>query len=346
VFTDQEKDSASKSIIALGQYIGPLQEEYNREVVFKISIGFTPEQLEIHMTPQIRRRINSIKSLQYENCVYSNIHRIQSAELNCVLPVHTFNYVGQNDYAIYGYLDSLADNRDLQESFRALIRTVRDYEPVLDPRTVQIKITEKTPGAITLADFLTTNMNRLTTRILSGIIIQVLCSLVLLREAGLRHNDMHMSNVLIAPGTYFTGTYQVGRQLFNVDLAEGKILMFDWDFSSAPNFCGDNERLTDHCMDHGVCSSGSLKYDVILFFYAMYKQLRVIDRFESWPVVAEFNRFFNLNFDSRLRVDDFSPGCNRSKCGRIRSTVTPDFPAAIPSIEEIAMLDYFRPIRA
>jgi hypothetical protein len=349
IFTEAEKDSSSYSLIAVGKYIGPLTEEHPRSVVFKISYLYADDKLSeirervnknipsLSHRQEIMQHVEKLQALKYESCVYEHVSKLPDTT-NTVLHVGTF----------YNALQVAASKEILKTLKRQLGKLIESLHEQLSAFTdglikdiyaerLQVLITEKQPNVKSLFDFLTSS--NVSTNDLKGIVIQVLAALEMLESVDVRHNDLHLNNMLIAlVSKPYQAQYTIGSSSFTV-LIKYRVLLFDWDLSYAPSWCGNNNGLDgDICDDTGRCNEeGSFKFDTVMFLYAVSRNV-----FDS-----EFKTFFSRVIDSKLKNADFSTECKGRKCGLLKSTrgKTYEFPEDVPSIQTIAMDAYFNELR-
>jgi serine/threonine protein kinase len=207
----------------------------------------------------------------------------------------------------------------------------------IPPDFLQILITEKTAN-MSLHDRI--QNPAMTQAELKSYIVQALATLHMLSRKGIRHNDLHLRNILVAPGIPMKKTYTVGRDKYTVDLSEGRILLFDWDASSAPEWCGDNPYLEGYmCDTHGMCNDSSKKYDLVFFMYALKHS---ISNNKDIKIQESFGKFYSRIVD-KIIPTMISKGCKGIMCGRISNTPQdPDSPQSVPSIAEVLKDPYFK----
>jgi serine/threonine protein kinase len=252
----------------------------------------------------------------------------------------------------------------------------------LPPDHMLVVITEKQDNVYQLSKYLIDNLKTMDSTTIKGFLIQIISVLEELKSLKIRHHDLHLGNILISKGENLEKLYAIGSRTYKVDLSKGRILMFDWDFASAEQFCGKNIFVSSYCDYIGTCDDdyGSNKYDLVKVFFAFYNNItklytyftakavnsKTVEDKQISDHIAELLEEYMLlmvpHVKKKLTLDDLAGKCHKDEennrdddpdCGYLRSRNTKrffksklpeDFPQNI-NLYEIMNHKYFDDLR-
>ncbi len=198
--------------------------------------GFTPTEKKTHS-----RLYNSLRGLKYEALVYKNVIS------NIISRGYSANFVR---FVGYGECTVGELRHTLQQPIERANFKVEDHTracALITKSAETIDMKHGHSGSTPLFEFLTSSSTRDKIPDITLIILQLLYTLQVMRDLGIKHNDMHAGNILIedvsaSPRVIALVYGQLPEQTF-VFQTNYIPLIFDWDMSSVQSL-GRNEKLS------------------------------------------------------------------------------------------------------
>jgi len=107
-----------------------------------------------------------------------------------------------------------------------------------------------------------------------SVLFQVYYTLLIFNFYGLRHNDLHLGNILMEKSLKQTFKYYTTQNLdlyYEIPVKDCvKIYDFDWSASNSSLYAVHNQKLDEYCQPFGVCNNKNPKFDAFVFTYMLY----------------------------------------------------------------------------
>lgn len=323
VLTDEEKGSASESVIAFARHRVTGQRvvlkaylEYDTSLLHQPGANGDPPP----RRPVLQKRVQQHASMAYENRMYEAIEKNVDAVPNLV------RWVGHYEEALdAGAVRRMAMSSATSDLERTLLLTLARMDRVRESVAVHVTVTEHRPDTVSMAEALTGSSAQHVAEAVRSYLFQIVFTLAAMHRLGFQHNDLHLRNVLIdrRPPQQVIA-YEMDGQVYLVPVHEhGQALVFDWDHGICAQ-CGPNvKRGRDLCAEFGFCGALNDRYD-------LYKLLTHLD-LSGVPGQDEYMRF-RADVMGSTPVYQAAPGhiCMRSddplrRCRPLR----PDEPASV-----------------
>ena len=260
ILSKAEKASASSSEIIFADII---KKKLKKLAIFPVALkvfvdlerldkrNLNKKQLELYNS-----NIGSIIGLKYETSIYQSLYSLIKTN---ICP-NFIPYVGYAECDKKNIIKSIpASKRD--EFLDGLL--FGDL-PINLP--INILITGRPSNSVPLSQFIIDE--NISQRDKHLVILQCLYTLYVLKEENIRHNDLHLGNILVSNyGKPVNRLYVVGENRENWFYINTSYvpLFFDWDLSYKQEL-GINKKINpDFCIDYNICSKPDPYFDSFTF---------------------------------------------------------------------------------
>jgi hypothetical protein len=171
----------------------------------------------------------------------------------------------------------------------------------------------------------------------SDIGLQVILSLLFMKQAGLQHNDLHTNNIMIEPLPQSTSlVYNLPNgENYTLENITMRVCMFDWDFAYSTQL-GPNPKIVKYFENVGIQNEFDERFDIFTFL-CMVMEVSKDDNFNQavLSIIPDIN-------EMRKDIDD-APKWKSFFC---RLMNDPSFRDLVPSrvLERLIRTPYFQSV--
>ena len=120
-----------------------------------------------------------------------------------------------------------------------------------------------------------------------SIIFQVLFTLQIFNIFGLRHNDLHLENILVQKNTTPTFyIYFITDTIYFAIPVNYCVKIFDFDFSATKEIKNYKLDYEGYCLSMGICNQKNIKYDLFVFLDSIRDATK--NHFQSFNPIENF----------------------------------------------------------
>jgi hypothetical protein len=133
-----------------------------------------------------------------------------------------------------------------------------------------------------------------------SVLFSIYYTLLVFNFYGLRHNDLHLENILVKKGVNATFKFYITDVVYYQVKLQDLPKIYDFDFAatnpsypSLPQYKEYNRKLDEFCKPYGICNDPNKKFDMFVFTYQLYHQClsigqRHVERQAELGVVINF----------------------------------------------------------